>query len=637
MTFGTNQRPALLPTRGGLRLRVTALTTCVAIIPVLVTCSGTLLAAPAAADDNNRARWWPSQAVPAGIVRLETREASPGARLGREMLAQSVAGLAAKAVNGGRGDELVWVVTGNPDVEGWYGRVRRRWPGVEERGTFGPWELVERYAKRGLIKGYVLYRADRSPGQVNEHRPGMDLSVNVATSLAGVLDGVIVEEALEGEAKARGLELLLDARDKTPAWCFATYRERFNRRMLFTQDPRKPNARDMAIAHGALALYGTAAPLAEAMAWMEPLSPVLGWNGGDEFEATRLSTVHGHFQTATDWCMNLPVMMAGSGSADANAAGAGPAPRVRGFDPRGIDWVDRRSGVAFVASDGDNVQWLTNDFFANPSYWASPQRGRVPFGWSGCLAHLAQLCPPAVARAAETQRPNDRFIEWGGGYYYPDLFAQNRPGDRWALLARHADRTWRLMRQTGTRIIGFNVARHDSPEAMKAYEVFAGQTDGLLAIFVFQYAPYEAGAGRVFWVKGRRGEEVPVVTARYSIWEHANARTRSGTPAKVAREIRETVAATPGGDLPRYDWAIAHVWSYFRPAPAGSDDEDAENLPPGASTPVAGSVRGYAPVAWCADRLPADVRVIDPEELAWRLRMRRNPEATRRAISAFQP
>ena len=41
-------------------------------------------------------------------------------------------------------------------------------------------------------------------------------------------------------------------------------------------------------------------------------------------------------------------------------------------------------------------------------------------------------------------------------------------------------------------------------------------TDGLLAMLVFQYAPYEAGAGKVFWVKDRLGLDVPVITARYS-------------------------------------------------------------------------------------------------------------------------
>ena len=116
-------------------------------------------------------------------------------------------------------------------------------------------------------------------------------------------------------------------------------------------------------------------------------------------------------------------------------------------------------------------------------------------------------------------RPTTTFIEWGGGYYYPDRFGLNRP-NRWELLAKQARRTWAMMKKNNTRMIGFNFANYDSPDARKAYEVFASQTDGLLAIFVFQYSPYEAGAGETFWVKDRNGIELPVITARYSIWEH---------------------------------------------------------------------------------------------------------------------
>jgi GxGYxYP putative glycoside hydrolase C-terminal domain/GxGYxY sequence motif in domain of unknown function N-terminal len=576
-------------------------------------------------DALERSRWFPEQAAPKALVRTIEENRFPEPRLANRMMVQSLAGLAAKAVNAGRGDELVWVGTDDADIEGWYKRLLERRTPPETRGVFAPWELVDRYREKGIIQGYILYRADRSRGEINGHRKGMDCSVNVATSLAGLLDGVIVEEGLEAEAKQHGLKLLLDVRDKSQEWCFRTYRDRFHRRLLCTQDPRKPNVRDLAVAQGALTLYGDGAPLAEALAWLEPPAPILGWNGGDEFEATRLSTIYGHFQTASDWCMNLPVLMAGSASL--------PPARVQSFDPRGIDWNDHRSAVSFILSDGDNVQWLEGDFFRNPSFWADPARGRMPFGWSSCFAHLSQLCPPAVDYAAATQTPRDGFLEWGGGYYYPDLFARERP-DRWAVLARQAKRTWDLMQVNHIRVVAFNMSKTHSPDALKAYQVFAGETDGLLAILAFQYAPYEGGAGETFWVKDRKGVDVPVVTARYSIWGHTNQRPRSGTPAKVAREIRETVARAPADDPMRFDWVIVHAWSHFRKAPGL--DENAENVPE--SRPQeAGTARGYTPATWCAERLPESVRVVHPEELLWRIRDKHNRAQTRKQIEVFHP
>jgi hypothetical protein len=564
----------------------------------------------------DKERWWPVQAVPSAVVR--TKREFPQPRAAFEMMVQSAAGLAAKAVNEGRADELVWVDNGNVDMEDWYARWLAKHPKVKSSGTVGAWELVDSFAKRGVIKGYILYRLDKSEGEINTYRPGMDCSVNVATSLAGLLDGIIVDEALENEAAVRGLKLLMDVRGKTQAWCFQTYRDQFGRAMLCTQDPRKPHIRDLAIAQRAFTVYGGEEPIRSVMAWLEPLSPILGWNGGDEFETTDLSTRYGHIQTATDWCMNLPVLMAGSEREE-------PA-RLKSPAPATIDWSDTRSAVSFVETDGDNMQWFQGNFFRGErGYWSDPNRGRIPFGWSCCFAHLAQLCPPAIDYAVSTRTPNDWFIEWGGGYYYPDRFAMERK-ERWELGARQARRTWELMKKTDTRIIGFNVHRYDSADARKGYEVFAGQTDGLLGMLVFQYAPYEAGAGKTFWVKDRHGIEVPVITARYAIWENANNRARAGTPAKVAREIRETVEKAPL----KYDWVIAHAWSHFRKA--SGMNESAEGLPPANGEK---GVRGYTPVTWCAERLPTNIRVVSPEELIWRIRMQHDAAQTKACMETF--
>jgi hypothetical protein len=571
-----------------------------------------------AAEDD---RWWPTQAFPKAIVRTTNQQKFAEPRLALQMMVQSVAGLAAKAVNEGHGDELVWVDNGNGDLQTWYDRLVAQHPQLAISGAFGPWDLVDRYEKTGVIKGYILYRSDKSQGENNVERPGINYSVNIATSLAGLLDGIVVDEDLDNEAKAHGLKLLLDVRDKTQLWCFQTFKDQFNRRMLCFQDPRVPHARDLAIAQKVFTTYGTVEPTTQAMAWLEPLSPILGWNCGDEFETTDLSSGCGDVQTASNWSLNLPVLMA--------EAGTTHLPKLKQFDPRTIDWTDSRSSVAFVSTDGDNVQWVTGNFFSNTSYWGNPGRGKIPFGWSCCFDQLAQLCPAAIEYAAETHTTNDCFVEWGGGYYYPDRFGSQRT-NRWELLAQHARRTWNLMRQTNERIIGFNFSRVDSVETRRACEVFAGQTDGLLAILAYHYAPYEAGGGKVFWVRDRNSNEVPVITACYSIWEHSNERERAGTPAKVAREIRQNADSAKSS---RYDWAIAHVWSYFKNAPG--NDENAENMPQD-NAAENGGVRGYSPVVWCANRLPASVRVINPEEMAWRIRMQHNPAQTRKLISQFE-
>src|SRR4051794_22505903 len=107
-------------------------------------------------------RWWPIQISPKAIV---IAKISPG--ISYSFTLQSVAGLAAKAVNENRSDELGWIETGNTEIEGWLARLKKRQPQLETRGTFDAWQLIERFARRNVIKGYILYRADDSKGGIN--------------------------------------------------------------------------------------------------------------------------------------------------------------------------------------------------------------------------------------------------------------------------------------------------------------------------------------------------------------------------------------------------------------------------------------------------------------------------------------
>jgi len=44
----------------------------------------------------------------------------------------------------------------------------------------------------------------------------------------------------------------------------------------------------------------------------------------------------------------------------------------------------------------------------------------------------------------------------------------------------------------------------------------------------------------------------------------------------------------------------------------------------------------YSPVTWCAGRLPAGIRVVSPEELVWRIRMKHDAPQTRKLMSRLQ-
>ncbi len=574
-----------------------------------------LLRVPAVAQETDD-RWWPVQKAPAAVVKtIEWHRfepvTSPSGRTmagpfgATHMTVQSLAGLTARAVNEGRLDEMIWIDTPDPNYRRWYDRLVKRL-GLTEQGPFTVWELVQRYRDKGLVRGYVLYSFDHSEGGLFTKRPDMDRSVNVATSVAGLLGGILIEEGQEARALELGLKRLLDARGKTPSWCFNTYREQFSRRLLLVQDPKDARNRAMAVAHRCMVAFGQEEPVPQIMAWLEPLSPIMGWNCGDEFSFTFQATRFGHFQTASNYCLNLPVLSAGSDRAVFK--------RVRQVDPKELDPDDARHLVSFVMTDGDNLQWMMGGFFGpTQTYWDHPQHGRFPFSWTTCMGHLSQMCPQAVDYLAETLPSGASLVQYNGGYYYPDLFGCDRPEPN--LLARHARRISKQMQRTGVSVLGFICRDVSSDAAMRAYRTFAKEIDGLSGMIAVQYTPYEGGHGEVYWVKNARGQEIPVVTVRYCIWA-GSPTPGSGTPAKIARLLNTTAADAEQKGHRSQSVVMVHAWSRFREA--AGEDETAEEVPAGGT-----GTAGLSPVAWCVQRLEPRTRVVSAEELMWRLRARR--------------
>jgi len=79
--------------------------------------------------------------------------------------------------------------------------------------------------------------------------------------------------------------------------------------------------------------------------------------------------------------------------------------------------------VTFVMSDGDNIQWLMNDFSTNENWYGSPLRGQFNMGWtiSPSMAVLAPTIMDRLYRDAATGSGRDFFVcgVSGGGYLYP--------------------------------------------------------------------------------------------------------------------------------------------------------------------------------------------------------------------------
>ncbi|MFV0416853.1 MAG: hypothetical protein ACK5NG_10870 [Chthoniobacterales bacterium] len=520
---------------------------------------------PASAQE----RWWPHQAAGRELVVIDSHslkrpeaEKKPEREHGPPllMLAESLSGLAARAVNEGRGDQLLWIAPGEEEpYNEWRQRLIRR-TGMQEVQTNDIWQLVKNFQEKDIVKGYVLFRAEDTGREERlaleeegkaEAAP-MNESCNVATVMAGLLNGVLIEESLEAKAKAAGLSLLFDARDKTEKEVFEKNQKALNRHATLVQAPDMPFGRDLAIAHRMMVSYGTDSPTPEIYEWMEPIGTVFGWNSGDEREAVMQATVAGHIFIPADWAANLPALSAG---APKNLSEVKMA-KFRRPKPSASKASDRN--VSLVMSDGDNLQWLLTTFTHNPFYWGNPRRNETPIAWGMPVADLIQMAPDIYDYLVETQGDQTSIL-CHLGYYYPDNFGDLRSSEeRKQLLKELGERAEWTFQASGTHYLTFLVNEINSGGATQAYQIFANQAPSMEGMFAIAYHPYEDGGGKVEWVEQKSGQSIPVTTAAYALWKtDSNERPRAGNPGKLA-EIIDAMAAPK-----KPEWVILHVWSDF--------------------------------------------------------------------------
>lgn len=534
--------------------------------------------------------WWPAQKTPARYVVCPQPKNAAEA-----VLAQSVAGLAARAVGEGRSKRMVWIERDGVCYDTWL-RETVRDRRIRGGGSADVWQIVARMKKQGVVKGYVLYASG-------------DGSLNPATVHAGLLDAVLVEQCLVPKAEEVGLQMLYDARGESQQTCWETVGDELNRCLIVVMAPRMPFNRDLAVAHRTMVYYGVDSLYRTMLAGMEPLSPVVGWNSGPESGHVAPPSEYALFNTASDYCSNLTFLSAGAQQARLDKA--------RRVDPRQIDFAALGSCHAFVMSDGDNMQWTMDAFFSK-DYYLSPACERFPLNWTTCAANISQMSPATWNEIVQRQAADATLVEFSGGYQYADVFASEFP-DRWEQLRRFARQTGEHMRRTGVTVLNLMMLRDiGSEDAMQAYRIYAEEIGDLTGIVAIQYNPYHGGRGTVYWVKNRDEVEIPVVTARYSLWGKIP-KPGFGRPDQVAQWIGEDAAA--GESL---GWTIVHAWSRY-----AKDDEGAIT---DADNDDRTAVRGAEAVAWCVDRIGPETRIVSLEELLWRIRMKHDPETTRKII-----
>ena len=623
-------------------------------------------------------RYWPRVPRPRTLIRVPfVGNHEDG------MVYETAAGLAAKAVRDGKGELLLCEDTDNSGYQRWYAQMKAVVkPRVE--GPTNLWAAVSKLHKLGIVRGYVLYRYDSGPR--GWHASGaIDESANVATSLAAVLGGIAVSERLQPSAEKLGLPLLLDARDRTEAWCLKTYEERcarrgspdpaaprtdrspepfetfrssvsgrsetcpelsraeawclktyedrFSREVVMTADPKSRVARSEGVALGAFVVSQPGPVYEAALARCKPDCPVLGWGCGGEDTQTLPSSQWGLFQTATNWCHNLPLLSTEEVGKTIPQKSVSLPARCRA-SLRDLKWEDDVHYVAFLMSDGDNVQWLMGNFAGGTEghwYYESPARGKFPFGWTFPYANLAQLCPYTLVDLFARATPNDDFVPYGNGYLYPDHFGAKRPKTPGQPdpLTLHARRLGEYMRFGGLHTLAYNLQDWDGPQALTAYDTLAREIPTLDGVFTVQYYPYSGGEGRILWAKAN-GRSVPVISCRLCIWANTG-RPRDSTPAGVAKWLNGMPRGGATWSDDNFSFVMPHAWSRFRDTKS-DPSTTAEEKDVDQDKDAPDTARGLLPVQWTVERLDKEVKVVTPAQLALLVKLHLR---TRETLAAY--
>ena len=375
--------------------------------------------------------------------------------------------------------------------------------------TADVWGLVKRF--RGEVKGAIVYKLGTP-------------SLSVASGLCGPMNAVAIDESLVDAAKGAGLNVVLDVRGMTEKDAFAKYRSLYAKGFVVEQGVDKPgHLRDFAVRHSAFVMDTEDREFRkQVIRAFGPNPLVFGW-GKDEYRWVEDVSAAGGTGVPSDWAANLSVLESLPASK-----------KLQPPTPRPMRLQDGTRYVAFVMSDGDNVQWMTNDFVTGKSFYASPIRGRFPISWE-VSALLSRFAPRVLEHIYAKATPNDDFVAGPGlpGYSFAHVMP-DRPG------AAQASAPY--LRESGLSLVSFLNA-NDGTLSELAPWMNLPEVAG--AIYK-DYSPYHRRRGETAWINGKA-----VAAYRFLLWENLQ---------DIDALTGEIAAMPTSGD--RFALVNIHAWSY---------------------------------------------------------------------------
>ncbi len=448
----------------------------------------------------------------------------------------------------------------------------------------------------------------------------------VAIVASHVYSAYIVDVRDQAFYDEKGFTMVYDATEKTTEDSWNEFKDKCDNSALVVMPVHTGEMADFAIANGLFVMnlnkeYNTDAAgqnadlFKEVLAWLEPNSPVYGWEPGigEDVFVEPVSKSGNMMVALTE--RNIPYF-----SKDYKTTRTQNLAKV--IDPHDIDFTTNATNkfVSYYLSDGPHAGWMMNGFVENYLTDVNVETVNMSFGITA--SNASQICPLQFAKIMTSHTDASTLIEsFGGGYWYSDDFGTS--GDRSSLLASLAKKVASHMRQNRIKVLEQIAHDPTSADAIETYQAFVDANDQLEGIIAIEYAPsYAGGAGEIMWVTNKEGYDIPIITVRYSIWNFGDYnQERDGTPTYVANKLNAESAEN------KFSSVIVHAWSTFTDT-GESTDELAENAD-------GGSIRGASAAEMCDRRLDDSYQTVNIQELIWRVRMEYRPEQTEQFLNEY--
>lgn len=309
-------------------------------------------------------------------------------------------------------------------------------------------EIVEKY--QSYVKGLIIYDA-----KVID-------TVNLATTMAGFEDALVVSERLAAilTQAPYSLKVIEDMngkfKDKFEVYDYSLEQiwPKCTHRLIIGLDAKEEQhtayIRDLAVA-GRITVF-----------WLDPREekeqeyikkyfkdtvPVETYYAGwwpEEGAGIRIGSEHGIPTVPADYFENYTVYSGMKQEFDVP-----PIPKK----PE----LETKFYVAFMVSDGDNIQYCEHAMKTDDILWPSPERGQFPISWTAAPT-LADAAPQMLNYYYKTATENDLIISGpsGAGYTDPQRWQNNQD------LAKYCKVTNDYFRKTGFNFIAaWNFIRDD--------------------------------------------------------------------------------------------------------------------------------------------------------------------------------